>query len=171
MKSTLKKLFSLIISVIAVFVIIIGFAPNGSTRAFFGFKSGAVYPLKNTFYAGVFRLAEYLKTEYPDTPILWITPCPTAVRGGGGANGHDVNQPLSAYVHAIKDVCDYFEIPVCDMSNETSVPYYTPEDLKKYWRGGDGIHPNGKASEIYSFKIGEYMKKAYESYGYKWDNK
>ena len=133
-------------------------------------STGAVFPLKNTFYAGVFRLAEYLKTEYPDTPILWITPCPTAVRDGGGANGHDVNQPLSAYVQAIKDVCGYFSIPVCDMSAETTVPYYTPEDLKKYWRGSDGIHPNGKASEIYSFKIEEYMKKVYESYGYKWDN-
>lgn len=116
MKSTLKKLFSLIISVIAVFVIIIGFAPNGSTRTLFGFKSGAVY------------------------------------------------------VQAIKDVCSYFSIPVCDMSDETTVPYYTTEDLKNYWRKSDGIHPNGKASEIYSFKIEEYMKKAYESYGYKWDN-
>lgn len=168
MKSTLKKLFFLIISVIAVFVIIIGFAPNGSPRTLFGFKSGAVYLLKNTFYMGVYRLAQYLKTTYPDTPILWITPCPTARNNYGGPNGHDVNQPLSAYVHAIKDVCDYFEIPVCDMSNETSVPYYTPEDLKKYWRG-DGIHPNGKSSEVYSYKVEEYMKKAYEDYGLKWD--
>lgn len=118
---------------------------------------------------GVYRLAQYLKTTYPDTPILWITPCPTARNNYGGPNGHDVNQPLSAYVHAIKDVCDYFEIPVCDMSNETSVPYYTPEDLKKYWRGGDGIHPNGKSSEVYSYKVEEYMKKAYEDYGLKWD--
>ena len=55
------------------------------------------------------------------------------------------------------------------MSNETSVPYYTPEDLKKYWRGGDGIHPNGKSSEVYSYKVEEYMKKAYEDYGLKWD--
>ena len=133
-------------------------------------STGAVFPLKNTFYAGVFRLAEYLKTEYPDIPILWITPCPTAVRDGGGANGHDVNQPLSAYVQAIKDVCGYFSIPVCDMSAETTVPYYTPEDLKNYWRNSDGIHPNGKASEIYSFKIEEYMKKVYESYGYEWNN-
>lgn len=130
---------------------------------------GVTFPLKNTFYMGVYRLAQYLKTTYPDTPILWITPCPTARNNYGGPNGHDVNQPLSAYVHAIKDVCDYFEIPVCDMSNETSVPYYTPEDLKKYWRGGDGIHPNGKSSEVYSYKVEEYMKKAYEDYGLKWD--
>lgn len=130
---------------------------------------GVKFPLKNTFYMGVYRLAEYLKTTYPDTPILWITPCPTARNNYGGENGYGVNQPLSAYVQAIKDVCEYFEIPVCDMSKETSVPYYTPEDLKNYWRSGDGIHPNGKSSEVYSYKIEEYMKKAYEDCGYKWD--
>lgn len=89
----------------------------------------------------------------------------------GGANGNGVNQPLSAYVQAIKDVCAYFSIPVCDMSSETTVPYRTSWALKKYWRGSDGIHPNGIASEIYSFKIEEYMKKVYESFGYKWDIK
>ncbi len=134
-------------------------------------NSGNTLPFKNTFYMGVFRLAQYLKTEYPDTPVLWITPCPTAVKNYGGPNGYDVNQPLSAYVQAIKDVCEYFSIPVCDMSAETTVPYYTPEDLKNYWRNSDGIHPNGKASEIYSKKIEEYMKNVYESYGYKWDLK
>lgn len=131
-------------------------------------SSGVTYPLKNTFYMGVFRLAKYLTERFPTTPILWITPFPTTANSNGGENGHNVNLPLSDYVQAIKDVCAYFSIPVCDMYNAGGLTPFTSTNLNTYWRSADGIHPNGQGSKIYSNKIARMMCQTYEDWGKTW---
>lgn len=241
MKSTLKKVFSLIISVTAVFVIAAGFAPNGSVRTLLGIKSGAVYvtadenlkkitviptdgekiteediskPLKKNIklpdgesvkngaeiiidrekYLLIIKgdaLSDGRITAGDARAVLRITArlddASDAVRDASDINSdgkitaseaRDVlrfiaklTDRLFNYTEDKTNLSESIKDEINSLpSDETTVPYYTTEDLKKYWRKSDGIHPNGKASEIYSFKIEEYMKKAYESYGYKWDN-
>ena len=131
-------------------------------------SSGAAFPLKNTFYMGVFRLAKYLTERFPTTPILWITPFPTTSKNNGGANGWNVCLPLSDYVQAIKDVCAYFSIPVCDMYTAGGLTPFTSSNLSTYWRNSDGVHPNGDGSEIYSHKIERMMKQVYNDRGKIW---
>ena len=131
-------------------------------------SSGATFPLKNTFYMGVFRLAKYLTERFPTTPILWITPFPTRSKNNGGANGWNVCLPLSDYVQAIKDVCAYFSIPVCDMYTAGGLTPFTPSNLNMYWRNSDGVHPNGEGSKIYSYKIERMMRQTYQDWGKTW---
>jgi|GEM_PF-6611181 len=131
-------------------------------------SSGATFPLKNTFYMGVFRLAKYLTERFPTTPILWITPFPTTSKNNGGANGWNVCLPLSDYVQAIKDVCAYFSIPVCDMYTAGGLTPFTSSNLSAYWRNSDGVHPNGAGSKIYSYKIERMMQQTYQDWGKIW---
>lgn len=131
-------------------------------------SSGATFPLKNTFYMGVFRLAKYLTERFPTTPILWITPFPTTSKNNGGANGWNVCLPLSDYVQAIKDVCAYFSIPVCDMYTAGGLTPFTSSNLSTYWRSSDGVHPNGEGSKIYSYKIERMMRQTYQDWGKTW---
>ena len=131
-------------------------------------SSGATFPLKNTFYMGVFRLAKYLTERFPTTPILWITPFPTTSKNNGGANGWNVCLPLSDYVQAIKDVCAYFSIPVCDMYTAGGLTPFTSSNLSTYWRNSDGVHPNGEGSKIYSYKIERMMRQTYQDWGKTW---
>ena len=131
-------------------------------------SSGATFPLKNTFYMGVFRLAKYLTERFPTTPILWITPFPTTSKNNGGANGWNVCLPLSDYVQAIKDVCAYFSIPVCDMYTAGGLTPFTSSNLSTYWRNSDGVHPNGAGSKIYSYKIERMMRQTYQDWGKTW---
>lgn len=131
-------------------------------------SSGATFPLKNTFYTGVFRLAKYLTERFPTTPILWITPFPTTSKNNGGANGWNVCLPLSDYVQAIKDVCAYFSIPVCDMYTAGGLTPFTSSNLSTYWRSSDGVHPNGEGSKIYSYKIERMMRQTYQDWGKTW---
>ena len=131
-------------------------------------SSGATFPLKNTFYMGVFRLAKYLTERFPTTPILWITPFPTTSKNNGGANGWNVCLPLSDYVQAIKDVCAYFSIPVCDIYTAGGLTPFTSSNLSTYWRNSDGVHPNGEGSKIYSYKIERMMRQTYQDWGKTW---
>ena len=131
-------------------------------------SSGATFPLKNTFYMGVFRLAKYLTERFPTTPILWITPFPTTSKNNGGANGWNVCLPLSDYVQGIKDVCAYFSIPVCDIYTAGGLTPFTSSNLSTYWRNSDGVHPNGEGSKIYSYKIERMMRQTYQDWGKTW---
>ena len=67
-----------------------------------------------------------------------------------------IQHPLKDYVQAVRDVCEYYSVPVLDLFACGELCGNTPEWYKEYMP--DGIHPNEKGHRIIADKLGKFLE-------------
>lgn len=100
--------------------------------------------VNNTFYGAMHLLCAGLKQKYGAIPIVFATPIKRWIiredsEIPGNLNSH--SEPITGICTAIKEVCEYYGIPVVDMYAESFINPWESYDRTNY--APDGTHPNG----------------------------
>ena len=106
----------------------------------------------NSFYGALHLLCVVLLTKYPRKPIVFMTPLhragttPEYNQTTKVANTNSwTGKTLKEYVNAIKDVCQYYSIPVLDSYSESGIDvevntsYYFTDGLHQTTAGGNKL--------------------------------
>ena len=97
---------------------------------------------QDTFYGACHELFTYLINTYYQADIVIMTPlhrCNEDNVRGDGFKACDV-APLSTYVNIIKEVAEFYSLPVLDMWSVSGIQPRVPM-LKEIYCP-DGLHPN-----------------------------
>lgn len=113
---------------------------------------------KRTFYGALHTLITNLITDYCGKTVVFMTPLHRFNEDGRGAWKPDgvVQHPLKDYVDAIKEVCEYYSVPVLDLYACKELAGNTPEWYAEYMP--DGVHPSDKGHEIIANNLEIFLK-------------
>lgn len=101
-----------------------------------------------TFYGGLNLLMCGLKQAYPDSQIVFLTP----MRRLRDTKKNKVGSALSDYVSAIKQMGEFYDIPVVDLYSAPEVNFLSKRSV--YMK--DGLHPSDAAHGI----LADYIYRA-----------
>lgn len=113
---------------------------------------------QDTFYGACHALFEYLINEYSEATIAVMTPlhrCNEDNLRGDGRKAEDV-APLSTYVKIIKEVAEYYSLPVLDMWSVSGIQPKVPVLKTKYCP--DGLHPNDAGHVLMAKRLAGFLK-------------
>ena len=123
-----------------------GDAPLGS------FGDNDVY----TFYGAVSTLIEKLVNKYPEARIVFMTPL-HRFNEDDNLNPQGLRRDLLIdYVYAIKEVCEYYAVPVLDLYSLSGIQPAIPIASKLYMP--DGLHPSDKGAERIATMLENFVK-------------
>lgn len=112
----------------------------------------------DTFYGALHYLYRNLIIKYPDAFIFIITPLhrfdEENLKGEG--NKEKESLPLRDYVKIIREVADFYSIPVLDLYANSGIYPSLPVHKEKYTV--DGLHPNDLGHKIISDRVIEFIK-------------
>ena len=111
-----------------------------------------------TFYGALHTLYTALITKYPDAPIVILTPlhrCNEFSMRGDGGKPQDV-AALKTYVEIIREVAEYYSLPVLDLYKTSGMQPEVPVIKERYVP--DGLHPNDAGHVILAEKIAAFLK-------------
>ena len=107
----------------------------------------------DTFYGGCHYLMKKLCEKYPDKQLVIMTP----MHRSNGYNlkpGRDQN--LRDYVHAIKEVAEYYSIPVLNLFSDLGI---CPDvEAQKEMFCPDGLHPNDAGNVKIALKLKTFLE-------------
>ncbi len=113
-----------------------------------------------TFYGAVKTLCLYLIKNFPDKPIVFMTPLHRLNEELDYNKRKEENnpnaKPLSSFVNAIREVCELFSIPVLDMFKESGMPARVWAWCEKYMP--DGLHPNDEGQKLIAHKLQKFLE-------------
>lgn len=96
----------------------------------------------DTFYGALHLLVLGLLEKYPNARIVFFTPmhrtCEDSTRGDGSKP--EGSQPLRVYVEAIREVMEYYSLPVLDLFAASGLQPRV--DIIREMFVPDGLHPN-----------------------------
>lgn len=108
---------------------------------------------KYTFHGALHILIRALLERYPGSPIIFMTPIHRMCeKNSGGFCG----KPLSEYVQMIRDVCEAYSIPVCDLYKNAGI--YADDQKQRELYIPDGLHPNDAGHEIIASRLTSFLK-------------
>ena len=111
----------------------------------------------NTFYGALHYLYYNLIAKYPNAFIFVITPlhrvCENNLRGEGEKERDFL--PLRDYVKIIREVADFYSIPVLDLFANSGIYPNIPAHKEKYT--ADGLHPNDLGHRMLAEKIIDFI--------------
>lgn len=114
-----------------------------------------------TFYGGVRFLMNFLKTEYSDKTVVFMSParlCYTDLDGSVPSNRPQKKAdalPLLGYINIIKETAALFDIPVLDLYQDLGIDPTIPEHKEKYTH--DGLHFNDAGHALIARCLGEFL--------------
>lgn len=112
----------------------------------------------DTFYGALHTLYTSLINKFPGSPIAVITPL----------HRHDEDNPrgegkkpqdsplLKEYVDVIREVAEYYSLPVLDLYKESGLQPKVPIINEKYF--ADGLHPNDEGHKVIAKKIASFLQ-------------
>ena len=109
-----------------------------------------------TFYGAMHLLINKLAEKLPEARIVFMTPLH---RDNEDApyNSHGVRvQPLKDYVNAMREVCEFYSIPVLDLYRDSGLQPAI-EIYKKLYMP-DGLHPSDKGALRIASMLAEFVK-------------
>lgn len=115
----------------------------------------------NTFYGALDTMCKGLLAKYAGKQILFMTPIKRD-RGDGTETGKEYFSPntmgytLKQFVDAIKEVCEFYGIPVLDMYANCSLNPIIPVIRNNYF-SNDGSHPNFAGHRIMARQVAAYI--------------
>lgn len=110
-----------------------------------------------TFYGALHCLYTALIEKYPDVPIVVLTPLHRITEDiPTGDNKPAPVGTLKEYVNIIREVAEYYSLPVLDLFKESGLQPKIPVIQQKYVP--DGLHPNDAGSEILAHKIARFLE-------------
>lgn len=111
-----------------------------------------------TFYGACHTLFTDLISMYPHATIVIMTPlhrCKEDNPRGDAPKEEDV-APLSTYVSIIKEVAEYYSLPLLDMWSMSGIQPNVP--AIKEWFCPDGLHPNDAGHAIMAKRLEGFLK-------------
>lgn len=112
----------------------------------------------DTFYGALHTLYTSLLEIYTEKPIVVVTPLHRTNEDdprGDGNKPSDVGV-LKTYVDIIREVAEYYSLPVLDLYKNSGMQPKVPVIRETYIP--DGLHPNDKGHMIIADKIAEFLK-------------
>ena len=116
-----------------------------------------------TFCGAVYYLMELLKTLYPGTPVVFMTPAHCHFRG---VSDREISprpvkkpdaKPLAEYVRVIKERGKELGIPVLDMFENLGIDPNNEEEMTRYTE--DGLHFNDDGHAFIARALGDFLTK------------
>ena len=110
-----------------------------------------------TFYGALHCLYTALIEKYPGVPIVVLTPLHRITEDiPTGDNKPAPVGTLKEYVNIIREVAEYYSLPVLDLFKESGLQPKIPIIQQKYVP--DGLHPNDAGNEILAHKIARFLE-------------
>lgn len=111
----------------------------------------------DTFYGALHVLYNKVFEKYPDALIVVLTPLHRGNEENPAGDGYKVpTLPLKGYVDIIREVAEYYSIPVLDLYKCFGVNPVVPVLKEKYMP--DGLHPNAAGHRILASRIAGFLK-------------
>ena len=110
----------------------------------------------DTFYGACHTLMTSLIEKYPSKPIVFITPLHRVDEGGSFWRWVAKNISLKQYVDAIKEVAEWYSIPVLDLYARGGMQPNVPAQNELYFT--DGLHPNDTGYALIAEKLEKFLK-------------
>lgn len=118
-----------------------GDAPLGN------FENKDVY----TFYGALRTLIEKLIVDFPTAQIVFMTPLHREAE-----RTLNKNAELKEYVAIIREVCEYYSVPVCDLFSNSGIQPDFPPSKARYT--SDGLHPNDLGHAVIANRLAGFLK-------------
>ena len=110
-----------------------------------------------TFYGALHCLYTALVEKYPDVPVVILTPLHRWNEDSPkGDNKPETVGTLKEYVNIIREVAEYYSLPVLDLFKESGLQPKIPVIQQKYVP--DGLHPNDDGNAILAHKIARFLE-------------
>lgn len=110
-----------------------------------------------TFYGALHCLYTALTEKYPDVPVVILTPLHRLNENSPkGDNKPAPVGTLKEYVNIIREVAEYYSLPVLDLFKESGLQPKIPVIQQKYIP--DGLHPNDDGNAILAHKIARFLE-------------
>ena len=110
-----------------------------------------------TFYGALHCLYTALTEKYPDVPVVILTPLHRWNEDSPkGDNKPEPVGTLKEYVNIIREVAEYYSLPVLDLFKESGLQPKIPIIQQKYVP--DGLHPNDAGNAILAHKIARFLE-------------
>lgn len=114
----------------------------------------------HTFYGGLHTLCQYLIKTYIAKPIIFMTPLHRLNEILDHNNriqaGNTDARPLIDFVRAIREVCEFYSIPVLDLYKESGMYAQMWAWCEGYMP--DGLHPNDAGHELIAHKLQKFLE-------------
>lgn len=112
----------------------------------------------DTFYVALHTLYSSLIEKYAGVPIIVITPLHHLNENSPLGDGYKETEvgPLSFFVKIIRDVAEYYSLPVLDLYATSGLQPEVPIIKERYMP--DGLHPNDAGHIILADKIGKFLE-------------
>lgn len=110
----------------------------------------------DTFYGACHVLMEKLICKYPDKPIVFMTPLHRTNEDNSYAMEIPKNLSLRDYVDVIREVAEYYSIPVIDLFAESGMQPNVACQNEQYFT--DGLHPNDNGHERIARKLEAFFR-------------
>ena len=111
-----------------------------------------------TFYGACHHIMTRLHERFAGKPIVFLTPlhrCNEDNPKGDGNKPYNV-APLKTYVNIIREMAEYYSLPVLDLYAVSGIQPKVDAIREKY--SPDGLHPNDAGHVILAEKIFAFLK-------------
>lgn len=114
-----------------------------------------------TFCGAVYFLMELIKTLYPGTPVVFMTPAHCHFRG---VSDREISprpvkkadaKPLAEYVRVVKERGKELGIPVLDLFENLGIDPNNEEEMTRYTE--DGLHFNDDGHAFIARALGDFL--------------
>ena len=106
----------------------------------------------DTFYGACHSIIITLLNKFPGKPIIFITPMHYPEESLKNRHG----QILKRYVNIIKEVCEEYSIPVCDIYANSGIASTLKSQRPIYT--ADGAHPNVRGHEMIASRLLGFLR-------------
>ncbi len=114
----------------------------------------------HTFYGGLHTLCQFLIKTYIDKPIVFMTPLHRLNEmldyNNRVADNNPCARPLVDFVRAIKEVCEFYSIPVLDLYGAGGMYAQLWCWCECYMP--DGLHPNDAGHILIANKLQKFLE-------------
>ncbi len=104
-----------------------------------------------TFYGACHLLFEGMINKYPEATIIVMTP----LHRSNEQNARVGFEPLKTYVDVIKEVAEYYSLPVLDLFATSGIQPNLPIIKERYCP--DGLHPNDAGHKIIAKRLAGFI--------------
>ena len=113
-----------------------------------------------TFYGACHTLFEGLLNKYPESTIVIMTPLHREfeddIRGGHNKADGEGLGTLLTYVNIIREVAEYYSLPVLDLWSISGIQPNVSVLKEKYCP--DGVHPNDEGHKLIASRLAGFLK-------------
>jgi len=114
----------------------------------------------HTFYGALHELCLYLIKTYVDKPIVFMTPIHRLNEvldyETRKKEGNPNARPLIDFVNAIREVCEFYSIPVLDLYKDSGMHGTVWVWCEKYMP--DGLHPSDFGNAVIAEKLQKFLE-------------